>query len=302
MTILDLSKIIRELISSNEESIQLPGFGSFIVIDTPSELINDDKAITPPSRKIVFDSSFDNNNTLLAGKYAKMKGVSLVSAKNEVATFLSGLKRELVECTELVIPQFGKICFGEKGSFVFQPEPAFDFEADSYCLEIIPLKVRNAVESSVSADADDQQGLEMAELDIELVDEQMEQTGEDGIAEIVECEDAQRAESAEVLKVVEETTEKQQPEKQQPEEEQPEEEQPEEHKLQELQQPQEQKPQTAPVQRQKRNWVLWGVLAAVGVIIVMVVLLFVFREQLMPLLEQLLYSKEELEILHQAGF
>jgi flagellar biosynthesis/type III secretory pathway M-ring protein FliF/YscJ len=74
--------------------------------------------------------------------------------------------------------------------------------------------------------------------------------------------------------------------------------------LQELQQPQEQKseeqkPQTAPVQRQKRNWVLWGVLAAVGVIIVMVVLLFVFREQLMPLLEQLLYSEEELEILRQ---
>ena len=296
MTVQDLSKIIRELISSNEESIQLPGFGSFIVIDTPSELINDDKAITPPSRKIVFDSSFDNNNTLLAGKYAKMKGVSLVSAKNEVATFLSGLKRELVECTELVIPQFGKICFGEKGSFVFQPEPAFDFEADSYCLEIIPLKVRNAVESSVVAD-DQERNLEMAELDIELVDEQMEQTGEDGIAEIVECEDAERAESVEVLKVVEETTEKQQPE-----EEQPEEEQPEEHKLQELQQPQEQQLQTAPVQRQKKNWVLWGLLAAVGVIIVMVVLLFVFREQFMPMLEQLLYSKEELEILHQAGF
>ena len=99
------------------------------------------------------------------------------------------------------------------------------------------------------------------------------------------------------MKVVEETTEKQQPE-----EEQPEEEQPEEHKLQELQQPQEQQLQTAPVQRQKKNWVLWGLLAAVGVIIVMVVLLFVFREQFMPMLEQLLYSKEELEILHQAGF
>ena len=53
---------------------------------------------------------------------------------------------------------------------------------------------------------------------------------------------------------------------------------------------------------QKRNWVLWGVVAAVGLIIVMVVLLFVFKEQLRPVLEQLLYSKEELEILHQAGF
>jgi nucleoid DNA-binding protein len=294
MTILDLSKIIRELISSRMERVELPGFGSFVVVETHSEFVNDGMAITPPCTKIVFESSFDNNDTLFAEKYAKLKSISVASAKNEVASFLSSLKRELVECTELVIPQFGTICFGEKGSFVFQPEPAFDFEADSYCLEIISLKVRSSVESSVSADADDQQGLEMAELDIELVDEQMEQTGEDGIAEIVECEDAERAESAEALKVVEETTEKQQPE-----EEHPEQEQPEEHKLQELQQPQEQKSPTAPVQRQKRNWVLWGVLAAVGVIIVMVVLLFVFREQLMPLLEQLLYSEEELEILRQ---
>jgi uncharacterized membrane protein YdbT with pleckstrin-like domain len=66
-------------------------------------------------------------------------------------------------------------------------------------------------------------------------------------------------------------------------------------------QSEEQQPQEAqqPAVPQKRNWVLWGVLAAVGVIIVMVVLLFDFREQLMPLLEQLLYSEEELEILRQ---
>ena len=275
MTILDLSKIIRELISSSEESIQLPGFGSFIVIDTPSELINDDKAITPPSRKIVFDSSFDNNNTLLAGKYAKMKGVSLVSAKNEVATFLSGLKRELVECTELVIPQFGTICFGEKGSFVFQPEPAFDFEADSYCLEIIPLKVRGTAEPSAQPSEDEK--FELEEIDIELADE----TADDDVAETAETEEAVAADVAEPADVSEPAAVA-------------------EVAAAEQVQTAVAVPEAAAVP--KKNWVLWGVLTAVGIIILLAVLLFVFKDNLRPVLEQLLYSKEELEILHKAGF
>lgn len=246
MTVQDLSKIIRELISSRMERVELPGFGSFVVVENPSEFVNDGMAITPPCTKIVFESSFDNNDTLFAEKYAKLKSISVASAKNEVASFLSSLKRELVEHTELVIPQFGTICFGESGSFVFQPEPAFDFEADSYCLEIIPLKLRGAVET--------------AAVDIELVEEAVEEAAE-VVEEAVE----------EAVKAVEEIADVPAGE-------------------------------VVAAVVPKKNWVLWGVLTAVGAIILLVVLLFVFKEQLMPLLEQLLYSKEELEILHQAGF
>ena len=38
------------------------------------------------------------------------------------------------------------------------------------------------------------------------------------------------------------------------------------------------------------------------VMFTLAVLLFVFKDNLRPVLEQLLYSKEELEILHKAGF
>lgn len=253
------------------ERVELPGFGSFVVVETHSEFVNDGMAITPPCTKIVFESSFDNNDTLFAEKYAKLKSISVASAKNEVASFLSSLKRELVEHTELVIPQFGTICFGESGSFVFQPEPAFDFEADSYCLEIIPLKLRGAVET--------------AAVDIELVEEAVEEA-----EEVVEAAEEAVDATEEAVEAAEEVGEEASEAAQEAVEE----------AVEEIADVPAGEVVTAVVP--KKNWVLWGVLTAVGAIILLVVLLFVFKEQLMPLLEQLLYSKEELEILHQAGF
>lgn len=287
MTVQDLSKIIRELISSNEESVHLPGFGSFIVVDTPSEIINDGKAITPPSRKIVFDSSFDGNDPYFVEKYAKYAGISLKSAKGEVSSFLSNLKRELVEKTRVEIPQFGTICFGELGSFVFEAEVSFDFEADSYCLEIIPLKPRGTAELASAPLKEPVMELEV--VDIELVDDSAEEQAEeqaDGPTDKQEEGTAEEADATEVAsEVSSEVTSEVAAE------------------IAPAGVPAGDEQKVAEnLSGHKKSWVLWSVLAAVGVIIVMVVLMVVFKDQLRPLLEQLLYSKEELEILHQAGF
>ena len=295
MTIQDLSKIVRELISSNAESVQLPGFGSFLVIDTPSELINDGKAITPPSRKIIFESSSDANDPYFTEKYAKLAGISIKTAKGEVAEFLSEFKRELVEKTRVEIPQFGTICFGEKGSFVFEAEVAFDFEADSYCLEIIPLKPRGTAELASAPLKEPVMELEV--VDIELVDDSAEEQAEeqaDGPTDKQEEGTAEESDAAEVTsEVSSEVTSEVSSEV-----------------ASEI--AAEVAPAGVPagddqkvaenLSGHKKSWVLRSVLAAVGVIIVMVVLMVVFKDQLRPLLEQLLYSKEELEILHQAGF
>lgn len=310
MTIQDLSKIIRELISSNEESVQLPGFGSFIVVDTPSELINDGKAITPPSRRIIFESSSDANDPYFTEKYAKLKGISLKNAKGEVAEFLSALKRELVDKTKVEIPQFGTICFGEKGSFVFEAEPAFDFEADSYCLETISLKPRGTVEPSSTVSSSVSSALQTEEVPaIELVDESVEEPVDEPAEVPVEAVEAAEVSETEQEpeqeqendNVIEKETEKQKDnEKEEPKEELKEEEK-EKAKEQVKEQVKEQEAGAEKLSGHKRSWLLWGVLVAVGVMILMVVLMVVFKEQFKPLLEQLLYSKEELEILHQVN-
>lgn len=294
------------------ERVELPGFGSFVVVETHSEFVNDGMAITPPCTKIVFESSFDNNDTLFAEKYAKLKSISVASAKNEVASFLSSLKRELVEHTELVIPQFGTICFGESGSFVFQPEPAFDFEADSYCLEIIPLKLRGAVETAAVdielveeavEEAEEvveaaEEAVEAAEQVVEEASEAAQEAAEEAVEEASEAAQEAVEEAAEVVEeAVEEAGEEASEAAQEAAEEAA---KVVEEAVEEIADVPAGEVVAAVVP--KKNWVLWGVLTAVGAIILLVVLLFVFKEQLMPLLEQLLYSKEELEILHQAGF
>ena len=191
---------------------------------------------------------------------------------------MSSLKRELVEHTELVIPQFGTICFGESGSFVFKPEPAFDFEADSYCLEIIPLKVRGTAEPSAQPSEDEK--FELEEIDIELADE----TADDDVAESAETAETEEAVAADVAEPADAAEPAAGAEV----------------AAAEQVQTAVAVPEAAVVP--KKNWVLWGVLTAVGIIILLAVLLFVFKDNLRPVLEQLLYSKEELEILHKAGF
>ncbi len=47
--------------------------------------------------------------------------------------------------------------------------------------------------------------------------------------------------------------------------------------------------------------VMIGVAVAISVILLLIAVILIFREELMPLLEKLLYSEEELEILRKAG-
>lgn len=53
-----------------------------------------------------------------------------------------------------------------------------------------------------------------------------------------------------------------------------------------------------PKKRGASGWI-WGVVAVLGLLILLVLLLMIFKEDLRPLLQNLLYSKEELEIMQK---
>lgn len=54
-------------------------------------------------------------------------------------------------------------------------------------------------------------------------------------------------------------------------------------------------------EKRKTSKIVFAICIALGVIILAIILLAIFKEQLMPLLQRLLYSKEELNILERAG-
>lgn len=273
----DLSNLLRQLLSENDE-VSLPGMGHFVIVDIPSELINGGKAITPPSRKIVFESSDGDSDKLLVLAYCRERGISENDAAKELSELLRQFKKELVDNAGAEIPGFGRITFGAGGSFVFEADDSFDVAADSYCLETLPLKIMN-----------DQQPVEEAfvidSLDIEMADpEENEQP-----LETEAKEDAGVSEKLEKPEAYEESVTSEEPEN--PEE--------QEESAEIVEQPIQETPVAEP-EKQKCRWILW-VAAFVGILIIFVILVFLFKEELMPLLEKLLYSKEELEILQKVG-
>ena len=280
MNLSDLSNLLRQLLSENDE-VSLPGMGHFVIVDIPSELINGGKAITPPSRKIVFESSDGDSDKLLVLAYCRERGISENDAAKELSELLRQFKKELVDNAGAEIPGFGRITFGAGGSFVFESDDSFDVAADSYCLETLPLKIMN-----------DQQPVEeefvIDSMDIEMADPE----------ENEQLDELKNVDDSEPEKLQPETVEKEDaivPENPEETENPAEQEKPAEIVEQPVRET-----LVAEAEKQKSRWILW-VAAFVGILIILVILVFLFKEELMPLLEKLLYSKEELEILHKVG-
>lgn len=276
----DLSNLLRQLLSENDE-VSLPGMGHFVIVDIPSELINGGKAITPPSRKIVFESSDGDSDKLLVLAYCRERGISENDAAKELSELLRQFKKELVDNAGAEIPGFGRITFGAGGSFVFEADDSFDVAADSYCLETLPLKIMN-----------DQQLVEeefvIDSMDIEMADPE----------ENEQLDELKNVDDSEPEKLQPETVEKEDaivPENPEETENPTEQEKPAEIVEQPVRET-----LVAEAEKQKCRWILW-VAAFVGILIILVILVFLFKEELMPLLEKLLYSKEELEILQKVG-
>lgn len=276
MNLSDLSNLLRQLLSENDE-VSLPGMGHFVIVDIPSELINGGKAITPPSRKIVFESSDGDSDKQLVLAYCRERGISENDAAKELSELLRQFKKELVDNAGAEIPGFGRITFGAGGSFVFEADDSFDVAADSYCLETLPLKIMN-----------DQQSVE-EEFVIDSMDIEMADSEENEQPETVEKEDVVVPEKLEKPEAYEESVTSEEPE-----------ESAEQEKPAEIVEQPVRETLVAEPEKRKCRWLLW-VAAFVGILIILVILVFLFKEELMPLLEKLLYSKEELEILQKVG-
>lgn len=257
------------------DSVSLPGMGCFTVVETPSELLNEGRMITPPLKKIVFDSSDSIQDNLLIQQYARLKNIPEKEASAEVADLLRQMKKELVDNAKVVIPDFGALCFGASGSFVFEAAAEFDFESDSYCLETLLLQKRSEIGDIEVVDDDVAENIQAEPVELDGTEE-----AADSMFESVEVEET--AEVEEIAKIegtieIEETVAEEEVKKIEDTEE------------------------IADAGDVEKNGgagklLIWfGIV--VGLFILLVIVIFLFKDALMPVLEQLLYSEEELEIL-----
>ncbi len=314
MTIIELSTIIRELLQCNDY-VTLPSMGTFVVEHVPSQIVNEGKSITPPSCEVHFDSSrTEGNESLhrLAACHSESGAISKDAAEESILSLIKEIKMELLEKTFIEFPQFGTIKFSSDSQFIFEPHPAFDPSAQFYGLEVLPIKrlaeLENGMEhepagnvetgsgfsqdSVVESESVEKSPAEDAPAEEESAEEMTAEgaTDEEVPADDVPAEEAQADEIPEAVAagttiaeaiVTEDTA--------------AEEKSSEGFKAEVA--------QLSAKGGSGKPLPLWAklLLALVVLLVLAVLAVILFKEELMPLLEKLLYSEEELRFIKEHG-
>jgi nucleoid DNA-binding protein len=140
MDITLFSNILKELILENER-VSLPGMGSFIAEMAPSVFSDRALVIHPPFRRILFRSSESWNDGLLEGRYAKERGVAEDIAKHEITEFVKRLKVDLSTNKTYKIPGFGTMRATEQNDYFFVADKDLFNYVEGYGLAPINIKV-----------------------------------------------------------------------------------------------------------------------------------------------------------------
>lgn len=261
----------------NNGIITLSGIGEIVVVDVPSSVSADGKRILPPRK----DVSFSLNPTAISSDCsasAIYKG--LLSAVGEEVQSGEGAPSvedlpivcntgdsTAVGATEsplLAIPDFGSFSSGATGEILFTPSNGLLEECNLYSFEPIEMELKDNqfvfTGNAAAAPAEPAEPAPAAVAPAEPAPAAEAVPAEPAPAELAAAPEPEPAPAA---------------------------------------QPAEAEPAPSKEESRGSHYRVWAVVAAVVLILVVValVLLFLFKEELRPMLERLFYSQHELEVL-----
>lgn len=329
MSLSRLSASLQELLIKNKRVV-LPEVGTFMIEDIPSVFLLGGKTLTPPAKKIHFTAADAENDGELEASYALLNGISPDAGKNALAMLLAEIKRSLEEHSEITLPGFGSINPAEGGELYFSADKDFNVCPDSYPLEPISLKTesrRGMIREIRQEEVPQEQTPEITvpageSIAGESIEIEMEPETFIAAEVIVPEKEKNGVETEELPPITQEPFPAEEPDYRPefPAQEEPAPQQypsgpgeiqaeatPDSHATilppPPVEEPARQEPTIHPVpgKADKTHKWLWIMLIILGSILIVLLLIYLFRDELQPVLEKLLYSKEELEILIQAG-
>ncbi|MCI1785135.1 MAG: hypothetical protein LKI59_03205 [Bacteroidales bacterium] len=144
-----LSKMVKELILTND-SVLLPGLGSFMTDIVPSAFSDKGYTINPPYRRLFFRPNKEGND-ILADFYAGSNNIDSESASRIISDFLNDMKMVLKEKKTIVFPGLGRLRSTRENNFFFVPDEDLDIYPSGFGLEPVSLKSHEASSEEVSA-------------------------------------------------------------------------------------------------------------------------------------------------------
>lgn len=148
-----LSKMVKETILDND-SVTLPGVGSFVAELMPAVFSDKGYTINPPYRRLSFFPR-EGEDSLLADVYASANGISRDDALRILVDFLQEMTEVLKIRKTIVFPGLGRLRATRENNFFFVADEDLDIYPAGLGFEPISLKThvetREAVRSAVAS-------------------------------------------------------------------------------------------------------------------------------------------------------
>jgi len=144
-----LSKMVKEIILDNDRVV-LPGLGCFVAELVPSTFSDKGYTINPPYRRLYFRSSPDQGDELVRF-YAASNKIELEIADRIITDFVSELKSVLHTKKTVVFPGLGRLRATKENNVFFVADEDLDIYPDGFGLEPISLKTNQETAEEVSA-------------------------------------------------------------------------------------------------------------------------------------------------------
>lgn len=144
-----LAKMVEELILDNDE-VSLPGVGTFVAELIPATFSDKGFTINPPYRKLSFRQREGDGN-LLVNFYAKANDLKTEEARRILTTFLNEMKDVLKAKKFIIFPGLGKLRATKENFFFFVPDENLNIYPEGFGLESVSLKSHKEVDDAALA-------------------------------------------------------------------------------------------------------------------------------------------------------
>lgn len=274
-----LSKMVKELILDNDKVV-LPGLGCFVAEIMPSTFSDKGYTINPPYRRMYFRTKPDQDDALTRF-YASSNKVETEVAERIVKDFVAELKVILHSKKTVVFPGLGRLRATKENNIFFVADEDLDIYPAGFGLEPISLKTHQETEEEVTAAVEGLKhyltGIEPApvkEMDVapEAMAVETEVVEKTEVVEETETEVVEKTETEVVEKTEAEVVEKTEVAVEEP----------------------------VPVEekRKSRNKFLISIVVLIVLTAILFIAYIVVSKVAPELLDQFLYTPEELEILN----
>ena len=156
-----LSKMVKELILDDDRVI-LPGLGCFVAEVVPATFSDKGYTINPPYRRLYFRARPDDGDVLVSF-YAKSNNIEYDLAEKIIKDFLAELKSILHQKKIVVFPGLGRLRATKENNLFFVADEDLDIYPAGFGLEAISLKTHQESRAEVSAAVADLKNILVAE-------------------------------------------------------------------------------------------------------------------------------------------